>query len=108
MRLYARGDARPMACAPRFVLVFCAVAAWAQSPAPDAAPPFYDRTLQSALSDRFPYWLKLSGEFRTRVEGRTGFGYQPGNNDGYALFRTRLNVELLPLPWLDFFFQGQD
>jgi len=70
--------------------------------------PFYDRTLASFTSERMPSWLKLSGEFRTRVEGRTGFNYQPDNNDAYALFRNRLNVELLPTSWLDFYFQGQD
>jgi hypothetical protein len=70
--------------------------------------PFYDRTLQSVTSERLPSWLKLSGEFRTRVEGRTGFDYQPGNDDAYVLVRNRLNVELGPAAWLDFYFQGQD
>uniref|UniRef100_Q02CL5 Alginate export domain-containing protein n=1 Tax=Solibacter usitatus (strain Ellin6076) TaxID=234267 RepID=Q02CL5_SOLUE len=82
-------------------------AAWAQS-ADFSARPAYDRTLASFTSERLPNWLKLSGEFRARVEGRTGFNYQPGNNDAYALVRNRLNVELLPTGWLDFYAQGQD
>src|SRR5262249_19851120 len=87
-----------------FILLLAAAsAASAQSDAP-----IYDRTLASFTSERLPSWLKLSGEFRTRVEGRTGFNYQPDNNDAYGLFRNRLNVELLPTGWLDFYFQGQD
>lgn len=66
------------------------------------------QTLQSLTGERLPTWLKLSGEHRTRVEGRTGFNYQPGNNDAYALVRNRLNVEIAPTRWLDFYFQGQD
>jgi Alginate export len=85
------------------LLVVVASAATAQSDTP-----IYDRTLASFTSERLPSWLKLSGEFRTRVEGRTGFNYQPDNNDAYGLFRNRLNVELLPTGWLDFYFQGQD
>jgi hypothetical protein len=85
------------------VLLFATSAAFAQN-----AAPVYDRTLQSFTSERLPSWLKLSGEFRTRVEGRTGFNYQPRNNDAYGLFRNRLNLELVPAAWLDFYFQGQD
>lgn len=72
------------------------------------APPSYDRTLGTYTAERFPSWLKLSGEFRTRVEGRTGFNYQPENNDAYGLFRTRINIDLLPTSWLELYFQGQD
>jgi hypothetical protein len=88
----------------RFLLLLLAgAAAFAQN-----AVPFYDRTLRSVTAERLPSWLTLSGEFRTRVEGRTGFNYQPGNNDAYALFRNRFNLELTPAPWLDFYFQAQD
>src|SRR5262249_17037512 len=31
-----------------------------------------------------------------------------GNNDAYTLIRNRLNVEVLPAKWLDFYVQGQD
>jgi Alginate export len=88
---------------PLLFLLSAACLAHAQN----AVPP-YDRTISSLTSERLPSWLKLSGEFRTRVEGRTGFGYQPDNNDAYALIRNRLNVEIAPATWLDFFAQGQD
>ena len=92
----------------RISLLFLSLgAAWAQS-TDFTARPIYDRTLDSFTSERLPGWLKLSGEFRTRFEGRTGFNYQPDNNDAYVLFRNRLNVELRAASWLDFFAQGQD
>ena len=65
-------------------------------------------TLSTLTSERVPRWLKLSGEFRTRVEGRTGFNYVPDNDDAYSLVRTRLNFEILPAPWLNFYVQGQE
>jgi hypothetical protein len=74
----------------------------------DGGTPVYDATIASYTGEVLPNWLKLSGEFRTRVEGRTGFSFVPNNNDAYGLFRTRLNVELAPLPWLDIFGQAQD
>jgi Alginate export len=89
---------------PLLIPLFC-VTAFAAGP---ADTPIYDRTAAFYTAERLPAWLKLSGEFRTRVEGRTGFGYQPGNDDAYGLVRTRINVELLPADWLDFYFQGQD
>lgn len=61
-----------------------------------------------AIPEVMPKWLKLSGEFRARGEGRTGFNYQEGNDDAYLLTRVRFNVNLVPVPWLDVFFQGQD
>jgi hypothetical protein len=70
--------------------------------------PAYDATIATYSSEVLPNWLKLSGEFRARVEGRTGYSFVPNNNDAYGLFRTRINVELIPLPWLDVFAQVQD
>lgn len=60
------------------------------------------------IPEGLPKWLKLSGELRARGEGRTGFNFQEGNDDAYLLTRVRLNVNLVPTPWLDVFFQGQD
>jgi len=73
-----------------------------------ASTPAYDATISTYTSETLPDWFKLSGEFRTRVEGRTGFSFVPNNNDAYGLFRTRINVELIPLPWLEVFGQAQD
>src|SRR6185369_3266880 len=96
----------------RAYLTFLAAATvWGASPAPDnmaSSQPVYNRTINYYTSERLPGWLKLSGEFRTRVEGRTGFNFQSGNDDAYALFRTRANIEVTPVSWLDFYFQGQD
>ena len=72
------------------------------------APAVYDRTASTYTSERLPSWLKVSGEFRTRVEGRTGFNFQTDNNDAYGLVRTRVNIDLLPTSWLQIYFQGQD
>src|SRR5262245_22349178 len=80
----------------------------AQSTALSAATPIYDRTLESVVADPLPKWIRLSGEFRTPVERRTGFNYQPDNNDAYGLIRNRLNLELRPVKWVAFFFEGQD
>jgi hypothetical protein len=78
-----------------------AAALGASAPAPAPAPaPLLDRAQ--------PKWLKLSGEFRTRGEGRTAFGFVEGNNDAYGLTRLRLNIDMTPTPWLQMFFQGQD
>ena len=55
-----------------------------------------------------PDFLSLSGEFRFRFEGRQGLGYRAGNNDGYSLVRTRVDIGIEPASWLRFGFQGQD
>lgn len=92
-----------------FALLFAATALYAADGAGDGAPSsVYDATIATFTNEVLPPWLKLSGEFRTRVEGRTGFSFQPNNNDAYGLFRTRLNLELIPVPWLDIFGQAQD
>jgi hypothetical protein len=94
-----------------FILLIAAAALHAGDPASGAgagSTPAYDATIGTYTGEVFPAWLKLSGEFRARVEGRTGFSFVPDNNDAYGLFRTRINVELIPLPWLDVFAQAQD
>lgn len=87
---------------------FLASLAWSAPPAAAPSAPVYDRTIATYTAERIPKWLKLSGEFRTRAEGRTGFNFQPGNDDAYGLFRVRFNVQLLPTRWMEGFFQGQD
>jgi hypothetical protein len=78
------------------------------APAPATAPGWADKPASSAINDDLPSWLNLSGEFRFRFEDRQGNGFREGNDDGYGLFRTRVNVGVKPKPWLEFFFQGQD
>ena len=88
------------------------------NPAPEAAepataaPPQGSQALNTkpteAANQGLPSWFKLSGEFRTRGEGRTAFGFREGNNDGYGLTRLRLNIDVRPTSWMQFFVQGQD
>ncbi len=100
-----------------------ATAAWAEpnasaksGPSPDTPgagePATRKSPLEAPAADNLnrelPGWLKLSGEFRTRTESRTAFGYNEGVNDGYALFRTRLNIDVRPSSWAQFFVQAQD
>ena len=72
-------------------------------PAAKAIPALDEPVLAAS---RTPSWLRLSGEFRLRFEGRDlGYG---GDRDGYGLFRTRLNVRIKPSRYFEIFFQGQD
>ena len=100
-----------------------ATASWAESnasaksgPPPDTAgggesvvreSPL-DAPAADRLNRKLPGWLKLSGKFRTRTENRTAFGYSEGVNDSYVLFRTRLNIDVRPSSWAQFFVQAQD
>ena len=95
----------------RQLVLFLSCVVWgagAPVPAPAPPPPVSNLTIQSLAGDSMPKWLKVSGEFRTRAEGRTGFGYVKGNDDAYGLFRTRVNLDLIPTNWLAVSFQGQD
>ncbi len=65
-------------------------------------------TADRALGSDLPSWASLAGEFRVRYEGRRALGYRQGNDDGYGLIRTRLDLGITPASWLKFGFQGQD
>ena len=65
-------------------------------------------TLQSGLGDELPGWLSLAGEFRFRYENLQGLGYNEDSDDGYGLTRTRLEVGIRPVSWLNFGIQAQD
>lgn len=82
---------------------------------PPAAPPqqaastaYFSQPALQPLNRALPSWLSLSGEFRFRFESRQGLGFREGNDDGYGLVRTRVDIGIKPKPWLEFFFQGQD
>jgi hypothetical protein len=60
------------------------------------------------LNENLPPFIKLSGEYRMRVEGVTGSAFRADANDAYSLSRVRLNLTLAPKPWLRTVFQGQD
>ena len=55
-----------------------------------------------------PEWLRVSGTYRIRPEGQTGYGFAPGVNDEYAASRLRLNFDITPTTWLHVFVQTQD
>jgi len=60
------------------------------------------------LNQALPSWLRFSGEFRDRAEGRTAYGFKAGIDDAYDLTRFRLNLEVAPKKWARVFVQGQD
>ena len=88
------------------VLILSAISALGQAGAPkqDETPV----TLQSGLGEDLPGWLSLSGEFRFRFENLQGLGYREDGDDGYGLTRTRLEVGIRPVSWLNFGIQAQD
>lgn len=92
-----------------------ASAAVASAPAPTAAPAPAATTdadagwtPATAVNSWLPHWLRLSGEFRDREEGRTGYGFKPGSDDAYGLTRVRLGFDITPTSWLHGFVQARD
>src|SRR5688572_20105133 len=59
-------------------------------------------------SDRLPPWLRVGGEFRERMEGFDGAGFDETREDLYWLSRFRFNVALTPANFLAFQLQLQD
>lgn len=51
------------------------------------------------LNQSLPSWLRLSGEFRNRVESLDGIGFRPVD-DVYNLTQLRLGVYIQPVSWL--------
>lgn len=66
------------------------------------------RQLSVLLNRHLPIWIRFSGEYRMRVEGRGDYRFEKGADDSYLLSRLRLNLQLSPTPWLQFSLQGQD
>ena len=61
------------------------------------------------LDKSTPNWLSVGAAYRFRVEGRTGLGFNKGNDESaYGLSRLLVNIGVKPTPWLRFHFQGQD
>lgn len=80
----------------------------AAAPAATSTVAVVDQPALATVNSELPSWLRLSGELRLRYEGRQGNGFQKGNDDGYGLSRTRIDIGVRAKPWLEFFFQGQD
>ena len=79
-------------------------AAAPQVVAPSAPkPPVLNRA-----NDALPPWLRVRGEFRERMEGFDGLGFNDTREDLYYLSRLRLNATITPARQLSFQVQGQD
>lgn len=65
-------------------------------------------TLSCAAQSLRWNWGQLGGEYRNRVEGYEGAGFQNNRTDTYDLNRFRLNLRLNPASWLKLNFQVQD
>jgi len=68
-----------------------------------AAPPFPNR-----MNDALPTWLRVRGEFRGRLEGFDGAGFNKGRDDLYWLNRFRFNATFRPGSSVAVTVQGQD
>src|SRR5690348_1043376 len=79
-----------------------AVPLWAQPAKPSPQTP-----ISSAVNEGLPTWLRFSGEERVRIENPWGMGFVDVS-DFFLLNRLRLDMQVRPLPWLQFQFEGQD
>ena len=82
-----------------------------QNPASGAAPPADPDagwTPATYINAGLPHWLRFGGEFRDREEGRTAYGFKPGDNDAYGLTRLRLGFDVIPNSWFHAFVQARD
>ena len=67
-----------------------------------------DTPVSDEINKQLPKWLSFSGEYRLRVEGRTGLNGRRNNDDLYTLSRLRLELTIKPTDNLKFFIQSQD
>lgn len=77
---------------------------WAQQPPPPVPP----AAPGAAAPVARPKWLQFRAEFRERVEGFDGLGFNGTREDLYYLSRLRLNATVTPSPRLSFQVQAQD
>jgi hypothetical protein len=59
-------------------------------------------------NDVLPSWIRVRGEFRERIEGFDGLGFNDAREDVYYLSRLRLNATVIPSRLLSFQVQAQD
>ncbi len=65
--------------------------------------PFINRA-----NELMPSWLRVRGEFRERVEGFAGAGFNADRDDLYYLSRVRLEATVTPAKHVSFQVQAQD
>jgi hypothetical protein len=75
----------------------------AQTTGPVAKPPFPNR-----LNGVLPAWVRVRGEFRERMEGFDGAGFNSSREDLYWLTRFRVNTTVTASKSLSFQAQVQD
>ncbi len=56
----------------------------------------------------FPRWFKIGGQYRARLEDDSALGFVPGASDTYYLDRFRLDMYIVPTPWLTLKAEMQD
>ncbi len=59
------------------------------------------------LNQTLPRWLRLGGEYRSRLDSEDGIGYTT-TTDSYLLSRFRFDVAIRPAKWVSFFGETQD
>jgi hypothetical protein len=111
-RLLATPIYMALALAPAVVYGQQAQTATAQA-AQTAAPasplaPAPSVPVPNRLNNVMPSWLRLRGEFRERMEGFDGLGFNETREDLYWLSRFRFNATVTPSKTLSFQVQAQD
>ena len=79
-----------------------------QPPAPAPAGVTAKPPLLNRANELLPQWFRLRGEFRERMEGFDGLGFNSTREDLYWLSRLRLNATMTPSTQLSFQAQVQD
>src|SRR5688572_31766907 len=110
-RLLRRRAAHAIALGALALIVPSSVAAQQAGPvaAPQVvAPPAPRPPVLNRVNEALPAWVRVRGEFRERMEGFDGLGFNDTREDLYYLSRLRLNATITPTRLLSFQVQGQD
>ena len=100
-----------LASAQQQAALASAPGAAAAAPAPaqqTGVPTSPSPPVPNRLNTVLPNWLRVRGEFRERVEGFDGLGFNSTREDLYWLSRLRLNATVVPSKALSFQVQVQD
>ena len=110
-RLLRRRAAHAIALGALALIVPSSVAAQQASPAAApqvVAPPAPRPPVLNRANEALPAWVRVRGEFRERMEGFDGLGFNDTREDFYYLSRLRLNATFIPARTLSFQVQAQD
>src|SRR5688500_17226077 len=66
----------------------------AQPVTPPSTPPVPTPPVLNRANEALPAWLRVRGEFRERIEGFDGLGFNDTREDLYYLSRLRLNATI--------------